>query len=94
VKYLFAFISEPTIALLWIIWFGSSVLIGLGSIPFFRAYPNVFRKRQFHRWFTISYGAVFFLYDSSEHGRFARAIVIWRRHRRDYVFEHSQHRLL
>jgi hypothetical protein len=56
-----ALIAENTIGLLWIIWFGSFVAIGLASIPYFRAYPDVNVKRQFHRWWTIGYGAMFFL---------------------------------
>ena len=56
-----ALISEHTGGLLWIIWFGSSVVIGLGSLAYFRIYPDVNLKRRFHRWFTIAYGAVFFL---------------------------------
>jgi len=56
-----ALISESTGGLLWIVWFVSSVLIGLGSVVYFRMYPNVNLKRQFHRWFTIAYGVAFFL---------------------------------
>jgi ribosomal protein L37E len=56
-----ALISESTGGLLWIIWFASSVLIGLGSVAYFRVYPDINLKRRFHRWFTIAYGAGFFL---------------------------------
>ena len=56
-----ALIAENTIGLLWIIWFGSFVVIGLVSIPYFRTYPDVNVKRHFHRWWTIGYGATFFL---------------------------------
>jgi hypothetical protein len=55
-------IAENTIGLLWVIWFGSFVVIGLISIPYFRSsYTNVNLKRQFHRWWTIGYGATMFL---------------------------------
>jgi Na+/proline symporter len=56
-----ALISESTGGLLWIIWFASSVLIGLGSVAYFRMYPDINLKRRFHRWFTIACGAGFFL---------------------------------
>ena len=56
-----ALISESTGGLLWIVWFASSVLIGLGSVAYFRIYPDVNLKRRFHRWFTIAYGVAFFL---------------------------------
>jgi hypothetical protein len=56
-----ALLAENTIGLLWIIWFGSFVIIGLLSIPYFRRYPDVNLKREFHRWWTIGYGATFFL---------------------------------
>jgi ribosomal protein L37E len=54
-------VSEHTGGLLWFIWFVSSVIIGLVSLVFFRMYPDVNLKRRFHRWFTIAYGAAFFL---------------------------------
>ena len=55
-----ALITESTLALLFIIWFGSFFVIGLVSIPYFRAYPNVNGKRRFHRWWTIGLGSTFF----------------------------------
>jgi hypothetical protein len=56
-----ALITENTIGLLWIIWFVSFVVIGVVSIQYFRTYPDVNVKRQFHRWWTIGYGVTFFL---------------------------------
>jgi hypothetical protein len=56
-----ALIAESTIGLLWIICFGLFVVIGVVSISYFRAYPDVNVKRQFHRWWTIGYSATFFL---------------------------------
>jgi len=52
---------ENIIGLLWIIWFVSFIIIGIASIPYFRANPNIDLKRRFHTWWTIGYGATFFL---------------------------------
>ena len=54
-------VSEHFGGLLWVIWFVSSVLIGLGSLVYFRLSPDANLKRRFHRWFTIAYGGGFFL---------------------------------
>ena len=52
---------ENIVGLLWVIWFVSFVLIGIISIPYFRANSNIDLKRRFHKWWTIGYGLTFFL---------------------------------